>query len=95
MTDLAEEVGVHPSHLARELRRTYGVSVGELVRRRRIEYALERLRSNDASLAEIAVDCGFTDQSHLTRSFRRVVGSTPGEYRRRIGTNRRAESPAS
>lgn len=82
---LAEEIGVHPSHLAREFRRHFGTSVGELVRSARIEHALARIGSG-VSLADLATECGFADQSHFSRCFANVVGTTPGVYRTtRIG----------
>jgi AraC family transcriptional regulator len=85
LSDVAREVGVHASHLAREVRRHYGSSVGELVRRARIQHALRRIHAV-GSLAELAMECGFADQSHFTRCFRRLVGVTPGRYR--AGGNR-------
>lgn len=80
LAQVAREVGVHPSHLARELRRHFGSSVGEMVRRARIEHALRRIHAAD-SLAELALECGFADQSHFTRCFRKLVGTTPARYR--------------
>ena len=81
--DLAAEVGVHPSHLARELRRHFDTSVGELVRTARIEHALARLPGT-TTLADLAADCGYADQSHFTRSFTRAVVMSPGAYRRAV-----------
>lgn len=49
---------------------------------RRCELAKELLRSSPLSLAEIALACGFADQSHFTRAFARLVGMTPGAWRR-------------
>jgi methylphosphotriester-DNA--protein-cysteine methyltransferase len=47
----------------------------------RLEYVRRKLDDPELSLAEIAVDAGFADQSHLTRNFKRFTGRTPGEYR--------------
>ena len=57
------------------------MSVGEYRRRRRLDYARRKLADPRLSLAEVAIDAGFADQSHLTRAFRRVTGVTPGQYR--------------
>lgn len=79
--DLAEDAGVHPVHLAREFRRRYGCSVGEYVRKLRIEAACERLIRSDSSVAEIALETGFSSQSHFSRVFRLITGMSPSHYR--------------
>jgi AraC family transcriptional regulator len=79
--ELAEELGVHPAHLAREFRARHGVSVGEYGRRVRLARAASEIASGDRPLAEIAAGAGFADQSHFTRLFRRHVGTTPARYR--------------
>jgi AraC family transcriptional regulator len=79
---LATSVGVHPVHLAREFRRFYRCSIGEYVRRLRVEHASRRLCASDAPLAAIASAAGFSDQSHFSRTFKRFNGMTPAEYRR-------------
>ncbi len=82
--DLAEECGVHPSHLARSFRLHYGRSIGVYIRELRVLRAKELLRSSSqqVSLADVALACGFADQSHLTRVFRRLECVTPACYRR-------------
>ena len=77
---LAREAGVHPAHLARAFRAAYHCSVGEFVRRARIERACELLIREDVSLARVASDLGFYDQSHFTRTFKRVVGLAPSQF---------------
>jgi AraC family transcriptional regulator len=84
LTDLAGEVGVHPHHLARVFRRTYGCTVGEYVRRLRIDCACQALARPGASLVRIALEAGFADQSQFCRTFKRLVGVTPSHYRREI-----------
>jgi len=81
LTQIAAAAGVHPVYLAREFRRFHGCTIGEYVRRLRIERACHRLGASDESLAAIAAGSGFSDQSHLTRTFRRLVGTTPARYR--------------
>lgn len=81
ITEVATTVGVHPVHLAREFRRFKGCTVGEYVRRLRIERACRQLHNSEERLAAIASAAGFSDQSHFCRTFKRVIGMTPNEYR--------------
>lgn len=83
LAELAGAAEVHPARLARGFRRSFGESVGERLRRLRLEAAREALERPGSDLAEVAAACGFADQSHLTRAFRAVYGVTPGAYRRR------------
>jgi len=82
VADLAAEAAVHPVSVARAFRRFYGLTPGEYLRRLRLEQARDRVRGSPASLAAIALECGFADQSHLTRAFRRRYGIPPGRWRR-------------
>lgn len=82
LADLAAWAGVHPSHLAREFRVHYGMSVGDYVRRIRCEWAASRLLSTDDSISEIAASAGYSDQSHFTRQCVRFLGVGPARYRR-------------
>ncbi len=82
LADLAAEAGVHPVYLARAFRRAYSVSPGEYLRRIRVERARQRVVNSHDSLACIAMDCGFSDQSHFARAFRKRFGVTPAYLRR-------------
>ncbi|WP_422927747.1 helix-turn-helix domain-containing protein [Singulisphaera sp. PoT] len=82
LEDVASSVGVHPVHLARVFRRHHDCSPGDYVRKLRVQFACERLAGSDAPLCEIALEAGFSDQSHLTRTFRQQLRVTPGAYRR-------------
>jgi transcriptional regulator GlxA family with amidase domain len=74
------------AHFGRAFRNSFGEPPHEYVIRRRIERAQGLMLSTDASLSDIALDCGLADQSHLTRLFRRIVGESPRAWRRaRIG----------
>lgn len=84
-TSLAREVGLSRSHLATRFRRETGATLGEFVRRLRVDHAIGLLSDPGRSLAEIALASGFADQSHLTRVFRAATGLTPGAWRRRRG----------
>jgi AraC-like DNA-binding protein len=81
LSEIAAEAGVHPVHLAREFRKYYGTSVGEYLRRVRIEYACRELMGSNAAVTNIAFAAGFADQSHFSRTFKRLCGTTPGRYR--------------
>lgn len=85
MSALAHDNGVHPAHLSRTFRRYLGCSPTTFVHRQRVRHVWRRLTRDDApSLAEVALEAGFSDQSHCTRVFRRLVGSPPGAFLRRI-----------
>lgn len=81
LEELAQEAGVHPAHLARVFRRHAGCSVGQYLRRIRLERAAVLLRASERSISAIAMDCGFYDQSHFTRAFKRWSGMTPRRFR--------------
>ena len=84
LAELAAGVGVHPVTLARAFRRAYGCTIGEYLRRLRIERAAEQLATGTQPLAEIALAAGFADQSHFSNVFRRRVGMSPSAYRREV-----------
>jgi AraC-like DNA-binding protein len=81
LREVAVDAGVHPAHLAREFRTHYGESIGQFVRRLRVEWAKAQLLGADDSLAAVAVRAGFSDQAHFTRWFKRQTGLTPHRYR--------------
>jgi AraC family transcriptional regulator len=81
LAELAEDVGVHPVHLAREFRKRFDCTIGEFVRRRRVEMACEQMASSSLPMAEIALSLGFCDQSHFSNTFKRLTGMTPATYR--------------
>lgn len=81
VTELADEAGVHPVHLARVFRRHHGCTIGEYVRRLRTERACAALAHTETPLSVLALDAGYADQAHFTRHFKRVTGITPGAYR--------------
>lgn len=78
---VAAAVGVHPVYLASQFRKHYRCTVGEYVRRLRIETACRELSKSDAPLSDIAALVGFYDQSHFTNAFKRHTGMTPAQYR--------------
>jgi AraC family transcriptional regulator len=82
VSEIARQLEVHPATLARGYRRRFGFTIGEHVRRLRVEQAARELVETGDPLSEIALRAGFYDQSHFTNVFRRVVGMTPAAYRR-------------
>jgi AraC family transcriptional regulator len=84
MRDLANDAGVHPVHLARVFRKQENQTPGDYLQRVRIRAACKLLKQADWPLAVIAAECGFSDQSHLTRAFRKTTGTTPAQFRRAL-----------
>lgn len=84
LTRLAQIAGLSPWHFARVFKEATGVTPHTYVIRARLQRAQERLREGEASLAEIATQTGFCDQSHLARHFRRVFGLSPSAWRRQV-----------
>jgi AraC family transcriptional regulator len=80
--DVAQTAGVHPVYLARSLRRWFGVSGAELLRRSRLARAARAVAEADHTVSTIAHATGFTDESHLWREFSRTTGLTPARFRR-------------
>ena len=85
---LGAETGVPPIRLARAYRRRYRETPGETIRRERVRRACVLLADEERTLAAIAGELGFADQSHFTRVFRNVVGLTPGAWRRERASRR-------
>ena len=81
LAGVAESVDVHPVHLASVFRRFYRCSVGEYIRRLRIESACEEIARSDTPLTQIALGAGFSDQSHFSKTFKHLMGMTPSQYR--------------
>ena len=81
LRSIAAAVGVHPVHLARTFRRHQHCTLGEYVRRLRVDQACRELAQTDAPLSQIALSAGYYDQSHFSRNFKRLMGITPTEYR--------------
>lgn len=84
LSAVAADLDVHPAHLARTFRRAYGCSVGELLRKLRVEWAATAIAGTERPIASIASETGFSDQSHFTRVFKKLAGVTPGQYRAQV-----------
>ena len=81
LTYLAKIAEVHPTHLARVFRQYHKCTAGDYIRKIRIEKAGQQLIYTNKPLVEIALEMGFSDQSHFTRSFKKLTGMTPTKYR--------------
>ncbi len=81
VADLAEAAALTVSQLDRAIKRALGLSAKQLILRLRLEEAIRQLRTTDASLGQIAGECGYYDQSAFTRQFKKVVRMSPGAYR--------------
>jgi AraC-like DNA-binding protein len=81
LATLAAVAGLSMHHFAREFKQSAGVTPHHYLTKKRVERAQEMLAETDLSLSEIADAAGFSDQSHLARHFRYMVGTTPREFR--------------
>ncbi len=79
---LAREAGVSAHAFSQAFARAFGTTPHAYIRDRRIERAKSLLLAHDLRLVDVALQCGFASQSHLTTTFKRLVGRTPGEFRR-------------
>jgi AraC-like DNA-binding protein len=84
LDELARQAGVSRFHFARQFRLSTGESPMGYLRRMRIERSKTILQTRDSTIAEVAARLGFSDQSHFTRIFGRLVGVSPGSFARRV-----------
>ena len=82
LSTLASVAGVHRVHVARAFRDHLGCTVGDFVRRLRVQRACELLTATSVPLSDVAMRAGFFDQSHMTRVVKRFLGVTPAALRR-------------
>lgn len=85
---LAERLGRSRRHLSARFREQVGLSPKAVARILRFRRAVELLQKPPArSLAELAFECGYYDQAHLNRDFRKFAGTSPGDFARRIASD--------
>lgn len=87
--DLANVVRLSTGHFFRAFRTTFGEPPMAYITKERVRRSQELMLSSQAPLSAIALDCGMSDQSHLTRVFRRFVGVNPSVWRRQSEQSRR------
>lgn len=88
--EIARLLDLHPGWFAEAYRAAMGEGIGDTVRRRRVETAVQMLVNSSEPQARVAVASGFCDQSHMIRGFQAVLGRTPGEVRRERCGDRKA-----
>jgi AraC family transcriptional regulator len=90
LEELAEVAGLSPFHFARQFKTATGHPPHDYLIRLRVDRAQELIRqhSREWTLAAVANECGFADQSHMARHFKRVLGVSPGEYAEANSTGR-------
>ncbi len=82
LQDCAGRARLSPNHFSRAFKATFGATVLDYVRRRRVEQAQQMMLTSKQPLSQIALSCGFADQSHYCRVFHAVVGVSPNAWRR-------------
>ena len=82
ITDVAALAGLSPYQFDQRIRRIFQITAGQFIHRVRMDAAVRRLRETKDPIAQIALDCGYSDQSAFTRQFRQTVGLSPTEFRR-------------
>ncbi|TWH31323.1 MULTISPECIES: AraC family transcriptional regulator [unclassified Aminobacter] len=82
LAQVAHEFGLSADHFGRVFKQCSGVTLYQFIIRCRVDRARHLLEETGMPIIEIAQECGFADQVHLTRAFRRIVGTTPAAYRK-------------
>ena len=78
---LADELNVHPSHLARQFKKETGSTMSQFVHQLRIQKAKRLLKKDLASIEHITGECGFEDAAYFIRVFKKMTGMPPGKWR--------------
>ena len=81
LDEMAATAGLSTAHFSQMFRKSMGESPHQFVLRHRVERAQELLRSSEARILDVAIACGFKTQQHFARTFRRMCGVSPSEYR--------------
>jgi AraC family transcriptional regulator len=84
LKEVARECGLSVGHFSHAFRRTLGVAPHKWLIEQRVVLSKDKLGDDGLSLSDVATECGFSDQSHLTRVFRQKFGITPGAWRRAL-----------
>ena len=88
IADIARSCGLSRQYFTKAFKTATGVTPHRWLQQHRIEMAMQLLGTTSQPIAEIAIECGFADQSHFTRVFTRFAGRSPGSWRRQ-GTRHR------
>lgn len=90
VADVASSCGLSACHFSRLFKATYGLPLHKYMVKKRIQKAQDQLAHTDAPISQIALDCGFADQSCFTRRFTTVAGIPPAAWRRQAKQNHEA-----
>ncbi len=82
LADLAEVAGMSQFHFSRLFKQSMGITPHQYLLKQRVEQAKQLLKGTKFAIAEVALQCGFNSQSHLTKHFRTTTGMTPSSYRK-------------
>ena len=82
LKEMSGIIGIHPITISKNFTRYFGCTLGEYMRKIRIEKAISMIRSTNLTLTDIAFTCGFADQSHFIRWFKKFTGTVPLQYRK-------------
>ncbi|WP_121810718.1 helix-turn-helix domain-containing protein [Mucilaginibacter kameinonensis] len=82
LTELSGLLNLHPVHLSRDFSKYFNCTMGEYIRKLRVEKSFALLANEELTLTDIAFTCGFADQSHFLRCFKEFGGSNPSAYRK-------------
>ena len=81
-TDLAAMIYLHPDYLSHVFKDETGMSLSEYITRKRIDYAMMLLEKTNRSVSAIAAKCGYASLAYFTKTFKRIIGMSPKEYRK-------------
>jgi len=80
LTSLSEQLGIHPGHLSRAIPKYFATTLGDYIRQVKVKMAINWMLSSKKSLFDISYECGFSDQSHFSRTFKRYMGMSPKAF---------------
>lgn len=81
LKELSIETGVHPITISKHFRKYFSCTLGEYLRKLKVNKSISLIKNSDLTLTDIAFQCGFSDQSHFTRTFKSYVGFLPKNFR--------------
>jgi AraC family transcriptional regulator len=82
LQELAHSLGLHPVTVSKHFPRYFNCTLGEYMRKIKIEKAIAQISKDEFSLTQVAHNCGFFDQSHFIRAFKQATGFLPGAYKK-------------
>lgn len=82
LEDLSAGAGVHPVTVSKCFPKYFSCTLGEYMRKLKVEQSLRLIKASPLSLTDVAHECGFSDQSHFTRTFKRLTGLLPRHYKK-------------